>query len=263
MEKFFLQKVGLFFASLFLLASCMGEGRNIVSGQAFGVVRFDFKSGKNLLDVSEIESFYHIRFQEPSAHDGDCFYVSYEIDYDAPENSYENIEANGFIIADIFDKADVDRWPLSSNPFASDTSKAMIDEMPIITPIWDGDFVYLKGLMFIISALEMPTDRTLYWHLTYDRDNAYSELNGQTIINLFLRATIRMAGTKSKDKTGVANAFEMNHFFTDFAEKVKESGGRTFKIRFNYPSEISDDGQIKWEYQDTKDIQIEYFIPNG
>ena len=258
MKNFILQKIGLFFASLLLFSSCLEEGRNFQSGHTFGIVRFDFMSGKNLLDVSEIESFYHIRFQD--TYDGNCFFVYYEIDFDAPENSYESIEANGYITVDHIDKMDVDRWPLSSNPFASDTTKAMMDEVVINDPVSDGNIVYFKGLMFVISELKMPADQTLYWHLTYDRDNSYTEQNGQIFVNLILRAAINRPGTKSSDNVGIANAFEMNHFFTDFATKVKESGSKTFKIRFYYPTEISEEGQMKWEFKNTNDIPYEWFI---
>jgi hypothetical protein len=220
-------------------------------------VRFDSKTFKNVLDVTDEVSFYSNRFDE--AYDGNCFYISYELDYDIPENSYENVEANGYYWVSIFDKIDVDRWSISS--MLTDTSNVLTDEVALIDAVWDGAVTYLKGKAFIISSLQMPVDQEMYWNLSYDSDNMTTDEFGQKYYNVYLRSTIRRQGTKSKERVSVANAFEMKNYMEEVAKKEKELGHHTFKIRFNYPSVINEDGQITWDHQDARDFYVEQIIP--
>ena len=257
MKRFFLQNGVLFFISWLLLTSCMGEGRNVQSGSAFGVLRFDFKSAKNLLDVSDYDSFYSIRFQE--ANEGNCFWVVYEIDWDRPENSYESIEANGYLMVDILEKPDVDKWMV--NPVLTDTSKILTGEVPLISPAMSGEWAYVKGLLFIISSLDIPTNQTMYWNLSFDRDNMVKDESGQRYFNVFLRTAVNIPGTYSKDRMNVANAFAIESYIKDVAKQVQEANGTSFKIRFNYPSSISESGKITWERLDSYDIPVEYILP--
>ena len=257
MNRVILQRVILFFISLLLFSSCMGEGRHVETGQTFGVVRFDYKSGLNLLDVSEVDVFYSIRFKE--AYEGNCFLIAYEIDFERPENSFEMVNATGYLTVDILDKMDVDRWPVTS---VTDTSQAMTNEVAIISPTYSGEFYYIKGMFFIISSLEIPTNQTMTWHLSYDMDNMMTEEYGQKYFNIYLRTTYVNPGTYSKETIGVANAFEMKYLMENIVKQVKEAGGELFKFRIHYPSSISEDGQIKWDKQDTGEIRVEYIIPS-
>jgi len=211
------------------------------------------------LDVSDYESLYSIRFQE--AYEGNCFVVAYEIDFDIPENSYENIEANGFMYADIFDKIDIDRWTVQSSLL--DTSRTLTNELPLIDGLLENNITYFRGIMFAASALEMPTDQTMSWNLSYNSENMMTDENGYRYYNVFLRSTINRDGTKSKDKIGIANAYEMKYFMEDVARKEKSMGTTTIRIRFNYASAISEDGQITWAHKDAQEVPIEYILPEG
>ena len=235
MKRLILQRVVLFFVSLLLLSSCLGEGRNVDSGQAFGVVRFDFRSGRNLLDVNVIDiPFYSNRFQEAS--DGNCFLITFEIDRDKPENSFENIEKNGYYDVSITDKTDVPSWPMYYT--LTNTMNALPNEVPIVEAIWDGDYVYLKGKFIMYSIMKMPTDQRMNWDLSYDMDNISTD-DGQIRYNVFLRSTIRgLEGISSKETFPIINAFDMQYYLKTVAEKEKELGHSEFKIRFNYPSAI-------------------------
>ena len=257
MKRLNLQGIMLFFVSLLFLTSCLGEGPQVQPGRTCVVVRFDMKSGKNLLDVSETESFYSNQFDYAS--EGNCFFVSYEIDYDKEENSAANIEANGYILVDVYHKPEIDRWNVSA--VLTDTSQVLMDEVVLNYAIMNGEFVYIKGIFFVNSALIMPADQQMYWNLSYDYDNMMSEEQGFRYYNVYLRASIRVASTKSKDGYIITNAFDMKNYLENVANKEKESGGTSFRIRFHYASEISEDGQIKWSSQDSNEIRIINIVP--
>ena len=256
MKKIILQSVALFFVSLLLLTSCLGEGRNVESGSTVGVVRFDFKSARNVLDVSAVDAFYSSRFQMDN--DGDCFSVDYEIDYDDPVNSPESIEANGYFTVKIFDRTSIPKGFIN---FLTDTSQAVTDELPLLSPVLNGESRYINGMFFIVSALQMPSDQKMDFHISYDMENMLTEEYVDRYYNVFMRATVFTAGRDSKENTAVRNAFPLKYLFEYIARKEKESGGKTFNLRFNYPSEISEDGQIKWQHQDLNYIPVDHILP--
>jgi hypothetical protein len=115
--------------------------------------------------------------------------------------------------------------------------------------------------MIIVSAVEIPTDQKMAWIITYDSDNLVTEEMGQRYYNLFLRSTVRDPGTDSKDKVSVANAFEVKYLMEDIAKKEKALNSNLFRLRFNYPSAISANGQITWNRRETKDIPVDYILP--
>ena len=256
MKRLILQRVVLFFVSLLLLTSCMGEGRNVQSGWTFGIVRSE--SGKKLLDVNVSDiPFYSYRFKEAS--DGNCFFITFEIDFDKPENSYENIEKNGYFDISIDVKEDVPSWPVYST--LTSTTNVLPNEVPIVEAIWNGEYLYLNGKFIMHSVMLMPTDQRMTWDLSYDMDNMLTD-DGQRHYNVFLRSAIRgIEGTNSKETFSIVNAFDMKYYLETVAEKEKELGSSEFIIRFNYPSAIDEDGQITWDYKDTRDIMVELIIP--
>ena len=258
MKKLILQSVVWSFVAMLLLTSCMDKGRNVSSGLVFGVVREDYMRGLNLLDVAEDVSFYSSRFAND--YDGDCFFVSYELDHDLPENSYESVEARGYYEVSIgAAKEKVDKWNVSVM-LPADTLTSLPVELPLATAIFDGEIIYIKGKMFIISNLQKATYQRINWELKYDMDNMLTEERGQRYYNVFLRAT-EGQGTNSNENISFANAFEIKYFLKNVVQKEKESGSESFFIRFNYPSKINDDGKMTWEYQDTRgSIEVETLV---
>ena len=248
MKKLILQNVVWSFISILLFSSCIDEGRKVDTGYVFGVVRTDYMKGLNLLDVAEDVSFYSSRFEYD--YDGDCFFVYYEIDHELPGNSFESVEKNGFYEVTIgTEKQKVDKWNVSVL-LPADTLTSLPDELPIKAAL-DGDIIYIKGKMFLISNLQKATYQKINWTLKYDIDNMLTEERGQRYYNLFLRAT-EGQGTNSNEFISFANAFEIKYFLRDVVQKEKELGGESFYIRFNFPSIISEDGKMTWEYQNTR-----------
>ena len=260
MKKLNLQYVILFFVAMLLLSSCIGDKRNVISTSAFGVIRFDYGKFRNVLDVSANESFYHIQFQ--TAAEGDCFWVYYELDYDLPENSMENVldaDGNYTYTISLMLKESVDLGTLYYT--LMDTSTVLANEVAIIEPMSEGAFWYIKGNVFLVSTLEIPDNQTMWWDLSYDYTNMVSESGNRRYYDLYLRATIRDKGTKTPEQISVPIAFDMYSYLSTAALKEKELGGDAFTIRIHYPSAISEDGIITWDYQDTTEsIPVAYFI---
>ena len=252
MKKLILQRVVFIFVSLFLLMSCMEEGPNTHDGFAFGIVRFDMKSGENVLDINDEVNLYASRFSFDN--DGDCFFVTYLINYDDEANSFEKIEANGFVKVSIFDKLDVNRYYLATT---IDTTNVLPGEVPLEAAFWDmnGYIRYFQNKLFMFSVLQIPTDQKMDFHMSYDIENMVTEQYGKRYYNLFLRSTILdKEGTSSKDMVVIPNAFEIRNFLMEAARKEKESGTNlTFSIRLNYPTVIRDNGVMTWAHQDLVD----------
>ena len=261
MRQFKSQHVIMFFAAILLFGSCMGEGRNVMTTTMFGVIRFDYGRMKNVLDVGEIESLYNIEFQ--TAQEGDCFWVYYELDYDIPENSYENsIDAKGNAIytVTLLQKESVE--PGNVYTYIMDTTRVLIDEIPIIDPIIEGTFWYVKGKFFILCSLEIPNNQDMSWHLSYDYDNLATEENYQRVYNVYLRTNIRDKGTKTPEKVTCPVVFDLKNYLQLAAQHEKSLEGTSITIRFNYPSAISEDGNITWSNTgtDIQQIQVSYFV---
>jgi len=258
MKKLNVQSVFLFFISVLLFVSCMGPGKNTESGYAVGVVRFDMKTFQNVLDVDDVTSFYNIKFTNTS--EGACFIVVYEIDYDAPENSYESILANGFITVSILESKELDQFNMLSS--ITDTSKVLSNELHILDPIIGGEFYYVKGMGFFSTALEIPPDQKMYFILSCNMQDEAKIDNGQRVYDVFLRTTIDRASSKTPEKTGILNAYNMKYFMEKFARDEKALGNTTIRLRFNYASAIKDD-QITWSQQISNEIFISSILSDN
>jgi len=241
-----LQYVVLFFSSLLMFTSCItGEGGTKDSGPAFGVVGISDKTFENVLYVDEITAFYNIRFA--NKYPGDCFYVYFELDHDAPENSYENLVTKGYYTINVIDMDDISRWELAYS--LTDTSQVLPNEVPLLEGFLEGEiYNYVKGMAFFASGIEMPSDQQMIWDLSYNSMDIVKEEGGQRYYDLFLRAMVRYPGSKSPEKRGVINAFNMKSYLEMVAQREKTLGSSTFKIRINYAAEIKDE-TITWKQQ--------------
>ena len=252
-----LQYVVLFFSSLLMVSSCMtGEGGNKWSGPAFGVVGISNKTFENVLEIDESTSLYNIRFA--NKYPGDCFYVYIELDYDAPENSYENVTAKGYFTVNIVDMDDVAEGRVSYS--LTDTSQVLPNEVPLLEGILEGEiYNYVKGLVFFASGIEMPSDQQMTWGLSYNSLDIVKEEGGLRYYDVFLRATVRSAGSKSPEKRGVVNAFNLKSYLEMVAQREKTLGSANFKLRINYASDIKNE-TITWKQQESKDISVAWIL---
>ncbi len=255
MKKLNVKYVILFFVSVLVLTSCMGERGNKQTGSAVGVVRFDTKTFKNVLDVTETDAFFWIGFDQVST--GVCLFVDYEIDYDAPENSYESVLANGYLTVIITKKEVVDNFDMAYS--VSDTSIIMKDEVTIYEPVLGKEFYYVKGMAFFYSVVDVPNKQDLYWSLSCNIQDIVKTENGVRYYDVYLRCyKIFPIRTESSEKRYCLNAYDMKSYFEKIAREENNLGSDTFKLRINYPSTINDD-QITWSQVTIENIPVVTF----
>ena len=249
----YLQNVIMFFVSLLLFASCMGEGSNTATGTLYGVVRMDNNTLKKVLDVNEYESLYSPTILN-NRDLGACLFVYYEVDYDLPDNSPENIEANGYLTVTymqvLVEGERQDMW------YNMDTSNILHNEVAINDPASEGVFAYVKGRGFFWSVVTIPSDQKMSWYLSCDIQNV--EKNEHKTYDVFLRCTAEDVGTKPIEQEGFLNAYNMKLFLETIARQEKDLGSGNFTLRINYVSAVNDE-QLTWDYKDIS-IPVDYIL---
>ena len=255
MKKMNLQHVIMCFVSLWLFISCIGEGPNTMTDYAVGVVREkDFTT--NVLDVNNGFSYYSSLFANKMP--GDCFWIYYELDYDDPQNSYETATANGYYKINVLSMAEVERFGISYE--VTDTTTALYNEVALLEAVMEGECAYVKGMLFIWNALYIPSDQELNWDLSCDMENVVpGEYLGQRAYDVFLRSTLSSSSTNSPENVAMINAFYMKNFLERVAQEERKSEHTSFKLRFNYVSDIKD-GQLTWATQYSNDILVETIL---
>ena len=260
MKKLSLQHVILLCVSLMLFASCMGEGSNRESGYIVGVVRLHEVSGIKVLYIDDYNSLYSIAFANTNL--DACLQVYYELDYDLPENSYDNLIANGYYTVTILDKMELDPFVMSYS--LTDTSRVLNNELPITEPLYNRDIIaYIKGWSFICNVIELPEGQEMSWDLSCDMSDYVKEENNQRKYDVFLRSYLKpgaTASTKSNITAYPVNAYNMRSYMDRIARDEKALGSTSFTIRFNYPSKIEDD-VITWSSVESNAISVDVVIP--
>jgi hypothetical protein len=240
------------------LTSCLEGGGNSITNQAVGVVRLEQNTFKNVLDVSAYESFYSPAFGNMDA--GTCCYIYYELDFELPENSAEMIAANGYYTVTVLDKSEINRYPML--PAADTSAIALPDEMPLIAPVDQaGGYVYVKGILFLAHHFKAPDGQITDWKLSYDWQNPYVSEEEGNIYNVYLRATVKMPSSKTPEEKYESCAYDVKTFIESAAQREKGLGKDVVALRFNYVSEIGDDGTVVWSKSDKLDLSVQTIIP--
>ena len=255
MKKLNLQYVIMFVVSLLLFVSCIGETPRKEVGNAFGVVR-EKTFMQNVFDISDGVTLYSSWFANMDP--GTCLHIFYEIDYDLPANSPESVEANGYYQVSVFNYQIIDDYPMSF--FVTDTTEVWNEEVAHVKAVLDGGWYYVNGMFFICNVLNIPVDQEMYWNLSCDIENYVTEENGKRYYDVFLRSAINESGAASTVDVDIVNAFDMKYYLEKIAREEKQLGHESFKLRFNYVSNIKD-GQLTWSQQETNDIRVTHIIP--
>ena len=256
MKKTNLQNVSVFFVSLLLFVSCIGEGRNAEVNETVCVV-----SAKdiftNVLDLPDGRSFYSSIFANKTP--GDCFWIYYELDHDDPLNSDESVLVNGYYQISLLAYDEIKSYGISYE--VTDTTTVLNGEVAILEAIANEWYSYVKGMFFVVSALNIPSDQEVYWDLSCDMDNVVAEeYLGQRVYNVYLRSQVYSSSTESSKDVGMYNAFNMRFFLEKVAQEEKKLGRSSFKLCFNYVSEIKDE-KLTWAKQYSSNILVDYIFP--
>jgi len=237
----------LWITAMSVCTSCLDGGKNTRSDYTIGIVRFDTKTFRNVLDIPDSQgtvAFYSPAFE--NMQEGACCYVLFELDLNAPENDPTVLQANGYYTVVISYKEEIDRYSMSS--YLTDTTTALPDETAIVSPVYSV-LGYMNGVLFVIHQLKKPSDQRTSWNLSYDPQNMMLDESGKHVYNVYLRATVRIPSTKSPEDSSELCAYDMKYFMESVAQKEKDAGSSTFYIRYNYASEITDEA-VTWSSSD-------------
>jgi len=244
-------------AAMTTLPSCLEGGSNTMTDTVVGVVRFDTKTFRNVLDVAANAAFYSPAFA--NMEEGACCHIYYELNYEDPSNTAEMLAANGYYTVTVMDKVELNRYSLR---LGADTSlTAATDETPIVEA--GQVFGYVKGIVFMAHKLIRPADQRTDWEFSYNWNNPSVNEDGDNVYDLYLRAKIRIADTKTAEEAYESCAYDMKGFLESAAQVEKNLGKTLVILRFHYVSEIND-GVATWSVQtDDLGLDIEMILPES
>jgi hypothetical protein len=252
------------FAMALTLVSCLDGGGNNISGSVVGIIRYDVVSNQNLLDIDESVSFSSPGVFNNNLQDGACLWVVYELDYDLPENQSSVVSQTGYWTVTVSNKVEINRY--YAYPIADTSSIAKEGETPLMDPAYEM-LGYVKGVLFINHVLEMSEDQRMDWQMTYNGVEPSVTENGEKYYDVYLRTVVTLSGTKSAQNTAYPCAYEMSGLLKRAAETEKAAGKSTFKLRFNYVSEIknNEDGTrtVVWSKSSGYDMNVETISPTA
>lgn len=248
----------IFIMAIVLFTSCLGDGSNKQSATTVGVVRYDYKTAKYLLDTYLWGTLYSPSLNSTAdVREGGCYYFSFELDFDLPENDGSVVNTTGYYTITLSQKYEVSRYSMS--PVFLDTTTMLTNEIPLVDPLASVDG-YIKGIFFIQHSFKQPTDQSYTWNLSYNTQDMVVEESNNRIYDVFIRASISgSAGTKTPTDGGAANAYDMKYYIESAANVEKDLKKDVVNIRFNYVSEITD-GNIVWKKSDLVPVSVDLIL---
>ena len=248
----------IFIMAIVMFTSCLGDGSNTHKAPTVGVVRYDYKSAKYLLDTYGWGTFYSESFNSsPDVREGACYYFNFELDMDLPENSNSVVSTTGYYKILLVNKSELSRYSMS--PVFLDTTTLLTNEIPIINPYYALGG-YVKGIIFLQHHIKQPEGQSHVWNLSYNTQDMVVEENGTRYYDVFIRATIDgSAGTKTPTDMAPLNAYDMKYFLESAANVEKNQKDKVVNIRFNYVSEIKD-GKMVWKKSEILPVHTDVIL---
>ena len=261
-----MNRFGLYVAGLFLsvigLTSCM-KGSNVTEGWACGVVGYGNKNFFNIVLKTQIGDFYSTSLNSSDLMEGDCCVFYYRLDGDAPENSANAIEVNGYYTISLLQLERLQKFPLS---FAFDLSTVLEGEVPVLRGYFAGDYVH--NHLFITHIVNQPSDMELNWILGETAMPTIDD-SGRRYYDLYVRATVKKEGTTSvKTDTQHMVAYSIYSYLSNAASTERSllgsnynAASSNFTLRFFYVSSIDEEtNTITWQ-SDSEEVPVAYFLP--
>jgi hypothetical protein len=246
------------------LTACLEGGGNRETGYSVGILDIGDKSFNYVIKTLGGDLYAPELLSYMSAgkmNMGAGYYVSYEIDWDLPENTQNMIMANGYVTVTLLGFLEADSYNL--NHSLTDTSVIRTDEVAVTEALVPAANSGINGFMtnyiFMTHLVQCPENLELTWDLSYDYEKGLTptEEYGNRYYDLFLRAV----KTNDSDKSNIDAAFFNSYYVGDYLKRVagkeKELLGSgnynqnsTFTLRIHYVSEIKDNDELVWENQE-------------
>jgi hypothetical protein len=254
--------------------SCLGDSGNRETGSAVGILDIGSKSFNYVIktlsgDIYAPELTSYV--STGKMNQGAGYYISYEIDWDLPENSLNMVIANGYYTVTFLGFLEADRYSL--NYYLTDTSVVQTNEIAVSGALlsYDNGGIndFADSYIFMTHHAKRPDDMELTWNLScdYGRIETPTEENGKRYYDLFLRAIKLNDSEKTATDAAYFNSYYVGDYVKNVANKEKELLGSsynqnsTFILRINYVSEINDD-KLVWENQEFAYL-IYPFVPSS
>ena len=260
-----MKRIGLYVTGLLLsvicLTSCL-KGSNVSEGYAFGVVGYSKNYLYLVLKTQIMGDVYSTSLNSSDLMEGDCCIFYYRLDGDAPENSANAVEANGYYTISLLQIERLQKKPLS---YMTDITTILPNEVPLLKGYYAIE--YVENHLFITHLVNQPSDMELDWTMSESPMPTVDDA-GRRYYDLYLRATVTKEGTSSM-KTDMQHliAYNMNNYLTNAASIERSSLGSsysasssTFTIRFFYATNIDEEtNTITWQ-SDPLTIPIAAFV---
>ncbi|MDR1747094.1 MAG: hypothetical protein LBR49_07480 [Tannerella sp.] len=261
-KKIYFGGIVLLMAVAFMMfTSCLEGGTNTRTGTVTGVMRLDLATGKTVLDVPDYYAgyvaFYSPQFQ--NINPGACCIVNYELDFELPENSSEILAINNYYTVTVSEIQELDVFNVKT--VQTDTAAMLPDEVPVLDPAYSIEG-YVQNHMFVVQLINQPSDQKTNWDMSCNIMQDPIEESGQRIYDLFVRASVGTAGSKSSVDMSLINAYNVGYLLTSIAQKEKNLGNSEVYLRFNYVSSIKD-GELVWGKTQPTYFLVQQIIPDG
>lgn len=232
-------------AALLLLTSCLGETSNSTSGTTFAVGATSDKTYKTILNTPSGAIYSPTLMAKVT--DGACYSVSFEVNFDTPENA--NAATNGYYTATI---AGLDEISKGQAVYYNvpDTAKLLVDEIPLTNAgVIERMGWYVDKHLFFAGAYNGLKGQKNTWTLYWDRSKEPVTIDNVITYSLFLRAVKVSDG----EGTSVTSFSDMRAYnIGSEIERISNSMSsdtKQFNLKVNYLNNINekDSADLTWK----------------
>lgn len=184
-----LKCLGVVAMATLLLTSCLEGGENSASGTVFGVLSYEYKTGKNLLYDSDVSVPFYVAAlaNDPNFMGGnEAVVADLNISWDSAENA--DYTSKGYITATLNSAngyTKLDKYPIY--PVLTDTSKTLSKEI-LLTSVATQGYKKVKDHLFLsLNHSTIVNDQKNTLELSYDRTKEPEVVNGKRVYDFFVR----------------------------------------------------------------------------
>jgi hypothetical protein len=244
------------------LTSCLEGGGNRETSGTVGILDIGSKSLNYVIRTlgGEIYAPELATFVSSGRmNQGSGYFISYEINWDLPENAQSVVAVNGYYTVSIRSYYEAEKYSLEAYP--TDTSAVQTNEMAVSAALLSYESGGINDMthqyIFMTHHVKCPQDLKLAWNLSYDHEKGLtpSEEAGKRYYDLFLRATKLNDSEKADVDAMFFNSYYVGDYVRNVADREKASLGDNygqnsmFILRIHYVSEIKDDKPV-WKSQE-------------
>ncbi len=252
MKKKVLYGATFLVAIMMMFTSCLGDGDNQISlNNQPGVIRFDMKTSKNVMDTGYGPIYNPIFDNSSNFQEGGCYLVSFTLNQDRVENSNGQAAANGYYTVDLLASPTLIEKGMTFSSIR-DTTEVYPDEQALTSAIVSSGegqymFFYVNGYAFIQSYFTGLNKQETAWELSYNGSVSSSmvEVDGKHVYDLYLRATITKEGSTPSEDFAPINAYYIKGYVDQINQAEQNNSAGAFYFRINYIKSIKD-GVATW-----------------